>query len=317
MNAKKKSVALKPREQLALFSYALKRADAKLLHALQEFACDPIHITEEREKIASVLALTPEGITSQIVELRAQLAAAEGKLAKLETLATKVDAIRNSIVGCQGFNFSEHAYPLVAALKEAGYEGQGYEIASKNLGTCIERAVSAEKRAETAESQLARIFAQSTSHPNETGLRVEYHEDDNRLYVYSLTDGSFKWSGDAWFNAVQCVKLTDDRAQLWSQLAAERAASQRLRDALGQCSQERAQLISGAAQATNMIGALIDAHFDEDPGEGRAYCPEGQKLRDLSAHLEGGCIDSDGDYMKASDYNAALAATAPGKEGAP
>jgi hypothetical protein len=52
---------------------------------------------------------------------------------------TKISAIRDSIVGQQGFNFSEHAYPLVAALKAAGYEGAGYEISRKNLGTLIEQ----------------------------------------------------------------------------------------------------------------------------------------------------------------------------------
>lgn len=61
------------------------------------------------------------------------------RVAVLETLAAKVDAIRNSIVGAQTFNWSEHAYPLVAALGEAGYPGEGYAIARKNLGTLTDR----------------------------------------------------------------------------------------------------------------------------------------------------------------------------------
>jgi len=38
---------------------------------------------------------------------------------------TKIDAIRNSIVETQSINWSGHIYPLVAALREAGYEGTG------------------------------------------------------------------------------------------------------------------------------------------------------------------------------------------------
>lgn len=41
----------------------------------------------------------------------------------------KIDAIRNSIVGRQSIHWSMHIYRLVAALKEAGFEGEGYEIA--------------------------------------------------------------------------------------------------------------------------------------------------------------------------------------------
>jgi hypothetical protein len=61
----------------------------------------------------------------------------------------KIDAIRNSIIGCQSVNWSEHVYPLVAALGEAGFEGQEYEDARKNVGTLIERTNAAEARSET------------------------------------------------------------------------------------------------------------------------------------------------------------------------
>lgn len=71
---------------------------------------------------------------------------AEARVQTLTTLAEKVDAIRNDIVGRQGFHFSEHGYPLVAALQEAGYPGVGYEIAVQNLGTLIEQTKAAEER---------------------------------------------------------------------------------------------------------------------------------------------------------------------------
>jgi len=35
----------------------------------------------------------------------------------------KINDIRNSIIGCQTVNWSEHIYPLVAALEGAGIEG--------------------------------------------------------------------------------------------------------------------------------------------------------------------------------------------------
>lgn len=66
---------------------------------------------------------------------------------------TKISAIRDSIVGMQGFNFSEHAYPLVAALDEAGFKGAGYEIARANLGTLIEQRNRAEAERDQARAE--------------------------------------------------------------------------------------------------------------------------------------------------------------------
>jgi hypothetical protein len=51
----------------------------------------------------------------------------------------RINAIRNSIVGTQTVNWSAHVYPLVAALNEAGFEGQGYEEARKEAETLIEQ----------------------------------------------------------------------------------------------------------------------------------------------------------------------------------
>lgn len=47
----------------------------------------------------------------------------------LHLALTKIDAIRNSIVGRQSVNWSEHIYPLVNALNEAGFGGEGYAVA--------------------------------------------------------------------------------------------------------------------------------------------------------------------------------------------
>lgn len=91
----------------------------------------------------------------QMEKLRARLAEVERErdevraenkrfLAALE----KVNAIRNSIVGLQTFNFSEHAYPLVAALNAAGFEGLAYPESRANVGTLLERAAKAEAEVE-------------------------------------------------------------------------------------------------------------------------------------------------------------------------
>lgn len=50
-----------------------------------------------------------------------------------------VNAIRNSIVGAQTFNWSEHMYPLVSLLNRAGYEGLPYPEAKVNVGTLLDR----------------------------------------------------------------------------------------------------------------------------------------------------------------------------------
>src|SRR6266404_270285 len=42
--------------------------------------------------------------------------------AKLREALDRVNDVRNSLIGYQGFNFSMHAYPLVAALNAVGIE---------------------------------------------------------------------------------------------------------------------------------------------------------------------------------------------------
>lgn len=75
--------------------------------------------------------------------------------AALVAALTKISAIRDSIVGMQGFNFSEHAYPLVAALSAVGFDGAGYEIARANLGTLIEQAMKADAERDEAQEREA------------------------------------------------------------------------------------------------------------------------------------------------------------------
>jgi hypothetical protein len=49
-----------------------------------------------------------------------------------------INLIRNSIVGAQAINWSEHIYPLVALLNRAGMQGLPYPEAKKNIGMLID-----------------------------------------------------------------------------------------------------------------------------------------------------------------------------------
>lgn len=50
-----------------------------------------------------------------------------------------INKIRNSIVGLQSINWSEHIYPLVSLLDRAGVDGLEYPKARANFGTCLDQ----------------------------------------------------------------------------------------------------------------------------------------------------------------------------------
>lgn len=56
-----------------------------------------------------------------------------------------INEIRNSIVGAQNINWSEHIYPLVSLLDRAGYVGRPYPEAKAYIGSLIDRAAELEK----------------------------------------------------------------------------------------------------------------------------------------------------------------------------
>lgn len=78
---------------------------------------------------------------------------------ELEAALDKINEIRNSIIGLQTINWSAHIYPLVAALEAAGIKGMGYDAARPHYATLLERAVSAEDRANKLEAALQYIDA--------------------------------------------------------------------------------------------------------------------------------------------------------------
>lgn len=87
----------------------------------------------------------------------AERIAFSARLRAAEAALRKIDAIRNSIVGLQAMSFSEHVYPLVAALNEAGYPGEGYTIARANVGTLLDRATKAEAEVERLRGEVASL----------------------------------------------------------------------------------------------------------------------------------------------------------------
>lgn len=79
-----------------------------------------------------------------MVILVAEWEAVTHRAEQAEAALTKINDIRNSIVGSSTVNWSEHIYPLVAALNEAGLKGDHFENTKKNFGTLLERAEQAE-----------------------------------------------------------------------------------------------------------------------------------------------------------------------------
>ena len=66
------------------------------------------------------------------------------EIERLRAALTTIDGIRNSIIGAQSVNWSEHIYPLVEALETAGFEGEGYDKAREKIRALIGRRERAE-----------------------------------------------------------------------------------------------------------------------------------------------------------------------------
>lgn len=213
-------------------------------------------------------------------EWKARAEKAEAMVEKLTTLAEKVDVIRNSIVGMQGFNFSEHGYPLVAALEAAGFRGVGYEIARKNLGTLIEQRDAAIARAETLQADLTRV---EMAHVVEMGKvaeaerqRDEWKERAEKAEAFASVRGG-EWCaknraegrGGCGACAWCCQQANQSRDSMrgerdrairsndeWMARATERAdRAERARDELGiqlAACQERLRLVMETVDALSM-----------------------------------------------------------------
>jgi hypothetical protein len=67
-----------------------------------------------------------------------------GEIDALREALGKINDIRDSIIGLQKINWSEHIYPLVAALDAAGFEGMDYDEARPRFASLIDRLNAAE-----------------------------------------------------------------------------------------------------------------------------------------------------------------------------
>lgn len=104
----------------------------------------------------------------EAAEARAEKA--EGERGQYRAALDKINVIRNSIVGLQRIGWSEHIYPLVAALDAAGIDGIGYGRAKPEFEGLLDRACKAEDAAKAATSELAEARRQ-------LGEAVEVQED--------------------------------------------------------------------------------------------------------------------------------------------
>ena len=93
-----------------------------------------------------------------VPQLLSRLTACEARCSQLDAALVKIDAVRNDIIGRQTVDWSAHIYPLVAALGDAGYEGEGYEVASQKARTLIDEHNAAIARAETDEASHAALL---------------------------------------------------------------------------------------------------------------------------------------------------------------
>ena len=84
---------------------------------------------------------------------------------RLKSALTKISGIRDSMIGCQKVNWSEHVYPLVAALDAAGFEGASYEVARDQIGTLLERTNKAEAEVERLRAENDRLRAKLGNSP--------------------------------------------------------------------------------------------------------------------------------------------------------
>lgn len=130
--------------------------------------------TSMRELLGLPADTRPVEIELSVRKLKARVEVLEGAL-------EAINAIRDSIVGLQSFNFSEHAYPLVAALNAAGFEGKPYPDARENVGTLLERTNTAEARVAALERGLHQRDMDLAA---EGALRMDVEERLNNIVLH-------------------------------------------------------------------------------------------------------------------------------------
>ena len=156
---------------------------------------------DEARRVASTIArLETELATALQLEVergqvldttRQQLVSATAEVERFKTALDKIDAIRNDIVGSQHVNFSRDIYPLVAALGEAGYSGEGYDKARHRVVSYVSRIQELEAEVERLTTELAESKAQQHAmHETMVGLKGYLASEFRRVRREALEEAA-------------------------------------------------------------------------------------------------------------------------------
>lgn len=140
------------------------------------------HVPSELSKARAVCAeLVTDGNAVTLVE---SLHRVEAERDQLRKALEKINKIRNSIIAHQSCNFSEHVYPLVAALNEAGIEGMSYPDALAYFGPVTERCAKAEAentQLRKVADELALRLEISLAICERSGLRTDWNAHESAI----------------------------------------------------------------------------------------------------------------------------------------
>lgn len=101
---------------------------------------------ETRHRIIEPLVLR-SAVEALLLSQASQIEALRKERDDYRAALEKIDAIRDSIIGFQTVGWSDHIYPLVAALKDAGFSGKGYDAMRTEIRTML-----------AAETKLAEVI---------------------------------------------------------------------------------------------------------------------------------------------------------------
>jgi len=127
----------------------------------------------------------------------------------LRVALVKIDAIRNSIIGFQNVGWSDHIYPLVAALEKAGFRGLGYEKAKANVQAMLDERAELEARAALSTSAPAGMVGIKPLNWPDAPLPWSIGTPDGGLYGIYFVAGLGEYVATNRFGTVARVKSLD------------------------------------------------------------------------------------------------------------
>jgi|GEM_PF-5159956 len=134
--------------------------------------------------------------------LRTEVERLTTETASLRAGLQQISDIRDSIVGSSTVNWSEHVYPMVAALNSAGFVGADFDDAHKSIGTLIERYRIAAARACLAEAKASDLEAEIASLRAERDDALREPESDRRFSIkVEVQPGQFASERNVSFSA--------------------------------------------------------------------------------------------------------------------